>query len=33
MGCIFAVHASSKYNKSINLPLEKKYHKIKVNFA
>ena len=33
MGCIFATYASSKNNKIISLPLSKKYHKIKVNFA
>ena len=33
MGCIFATHISSKENRSINLPLNKKYHKMKVNFA
>lgn len=33
MGCIFATFASSKENKIISLPISKKYHKIKVNFA
>ena len=33
MGCIFATYASSRNNKIISLPLQKKYHKIKVNFA
>tara|TARA_B100001123_G_C15133813_1_gene956494 strand:- start:278 stop:1147 length:870 start_codon:yes stop_codon:yes gene_type:complete len=33
MGCIFATHASSKENKIIKLPLDKKYHKLKINFA
>ena len=33
MGCIFATYASDKNNKIISLPLSKKYHKIKVNFA
>ena len=33
MGCIFATFASSKENKIISLPISKKYHKVKVNFA
>lgn len=33
MGCIFAAHASNKEKKIISLPLQKKYHKLKINFA
>ena len=33
MALIFATYASSKEKKRINLPLNKKFHKIKVNFA
>ena len=33
MECIFSVHVSSKENKIIRLPLPKKYHKLKINFA
>ena len=33
MALIFATHASSKEKRAINLPLKKKFHKIKVNFA
>ena len=33
MGCIFATFASSKESKIVSLPILKKYHKIKVNFA
>ena len=33
MECIFAAHVSSKDSKIIRLPLNKKYHKLKINFA
>ena len=33
MGCIFGTHASSKEKKIIALPLKRKYHKLKINFA
>tara|TARA_E500000178_G_C16910489_1_gene702377 strand:- start:30 stop:1043 length:1014 start_codon:yes stop_codon:yes gene_type:complete len=33
MALIFATYASSKEKKKINLPLKKKFHKLKVNFA
>tara|TARA_B100000029_G_C17605918_1_gene967378 strand:- start:3475 stop:4488 length:1014 start_codon:yes stop_codon:yes gene_type:complete len=33
MGCIFAVYASNKENKIVSLPLHKRYHKFKINFA
>ena len=33
MGCIFATFVSSKESKIVSLPILKKYHKIKVNFA
>jgi len=33
MGCIFATHISSKEKKIVGLPLQKKHHKFKINFA
>ena len=33
MGCIFGVHISGKERKTIKLPLNKKYHNLKINFA
>ena len=33
MGCIFGVYASNNHRTIIRLPLNKKYHKIKINFA
>ena len=33
MGCIFGTHASRKEKKIIALPLKRKYHKLKINFA
>lgn len=33
MGCIFGVHISGKEKQVIKLPLKKKYHNLKINFA
>ena len=33
MGCIFAAHISSRKNKIISLPLDKKFHNTNINFA
>ncbi len=33
MACIFATHVSNRKKKIIKLPLNKKYHKFKLNFA
>ncbi len=33
MGCIFAAHISSKKNKIISIPLERKFHNLNINFA